>query len=251
MTLSPATPGAIYDPTQAVLQRRYGPVRQLGRGVWLVLWQSLQVEVREWSAIAPMGALGFLVVLIMSLIFDAGTSDPLALAAGVLWGALYLAGPVGLERQNGGPDFHAFMSYLLSSPLPRPALYLGMWLFQGLLLLCTSCVALIAVAVFLNAPLGQVWILISIVLGCMGFSAAGVVVSALTATLKKSQGLLAVVVLPLTLPLFLIGTSLCRAIWNGASWSSFQHWVYLLLLYNGMVLWGGLWASEQIWQEWQ
>ena len=250
MTLSSAAPGIVYDPAQEVLQRRHGPAMQLWRGAWLVLWQSVRIEIKEFAALVPMGALGLLVVLIMSLMVEAGTTNPLGLAAGVLWGAMFLAGPMGLERQNSGPDFRATMTGLLLSPLPRPAIYLGMWLFHCLLMFGTAGVSLVAVATFLDAPIGRVWIWTSMALGCMGFSAAGVVVSMLTAAMKKSQGLLAVVVLPLTVPLFLIGMSVCQTVWSGAPWQSFQHWFYLLLLYNGMALLGGLWASERIWQEW-
>ncbi len=250
MTLSSAAPGAVYDPAQDVLQRRHGPVMQLWRGTGLVLWQNLQIEAKELAAVVPMGAVGFLVALIMSLIADVGIPASRPLAAGVLWGAMLLAGPIGLERQHSGPDFHAVMSCFLLAPLPRPAIYLGQWLFHCLLMLGTAGVALVAVAMFWDAPVGQVWILTSVLLGCMGFSAIGIVVSTLTATMPRSRGLLAVVSLPLMVPLFLIGTSICRTVWDGASWPSFQHGFYLLLLYNGLGLLGGLWISERIWQEW-
>ncbi len=251
MTLTSLTPDVSYDPTQDVHLQHYGLAEQLGRGTWLVLRQNLLVELEEFSAVVPMCALGLLVVLVMSLVVESGSPSQLSLAAGVLWGGMFLAGPVGLERQNSGPDVHATMTYLLLSPLPRASIYLGKWLFHCLLMFCTSGVSLIAVAAFLDAPVGQVWILVSVILGGMGFSAAGVVVSALTAAMKKNQGLLAVVALPLSLPLFLIGMSLCRTVWSGAPWQSFQHWLYLILLYNGLSLLGGIWATEHVWREWQ
>ncbi len=248
--VSSVTPDVAFDPTREVHLHRHGLAAQLGRGSWLVLGQNLQVELKEFSAVVPMGALGLLVVFVMSLMVASGSPNQLSLAAGVLWGAMFFAGPVGLERQNSGPDVHANMAYLLLSPLPRASIFLGKWMFNCLLMFCSSGVALIAVAAFLDAPVGQVWILASVILGAMGFSAAGVVVSALTAAMKKNQGLLSVVALPLTLPLFLIGMSLCRTVWSGAPWQSFQHWLYLILLYNGFSLLGGLWATEHIWREW-
>ncbi len=251
MTLSSAASGLAYDPAQEVLQRRHGPAMQLWRGTWLVLWQSLCTEAKEFAALVPMGALGFVLALTLSLMVEGGATHPFRLAAGVLWGAMFLAGPMGLERQHSGPDFRAAMTCLLLSPLPRSAIYLGTWLFHCLLMCGTAGVVLVAVAAFWDAAIGRVWILTSVLLGCMGFSAAGVVAAMLTAAMKKSQGLLAVVLLPLTLPLWLIGMSLCRTVWSGASWQSFQHWFYLLLLYNGVALAGGLWASERIWQEWR
>lgn len=251
MRLTTSAPGASFDPTQEVFLRLYRPAAQFRRGIWLVLWHYLQIEIREAAAVTPTAAMGLLVALVASLMVELGTPNQLPLAAGVLWGAMLLAGPVGLERQSSGSDFQASMTYLLLSPLPRSSLFLGKWLFQSLLMFCSAGVSLIAVSIFWNAPVMQVWILTSVILGCTGLSAAGVSVASLTVAMKKNQGLIAAVVLPLTLPLFLIGMSLCRAVWSGAPWRSFQHWFLLLLLYNVLALLGGLWAAERIWQEWQ
>lgn len=215
-----------------------------------MLWHNLQIESREVAAVVPTGAVGLLVAMVVSLMVEVATPNQLTLASGVLWGALLLAGPVGLERQSSGPDVHATMTFLLLAPLPRASLYLGKWLFQSMLMLCSAGVSLLAVGILMDAPVMQPWILASVVLGCTGFSAVGAGVATLTAALKKDQGLMAMVMLPLALPLFLIGMSLCRTVWNGDPWQSFQHWFLLLVLYNTFSLLGGLWAAERVWQDW-
>ena len=246
----PATPAA-YDPAQAVRLRRPGAGWPLCRGAGLVLRQDLQRETRTWAALAPMCALGFLVTFVMSRAMAAAAPPPSPqMTAGVLWGAVLLAGPIGLERLFSASDRDADMAFWLAAPLPRPALFLGKWLFCSLLLLGAALAAWLAVMALLDAPAAApLRLAASLGLGCLGYAAVGVVTAAMTAAMRRQQGLIAVVTLPLILPLYMIGTSLGGALLAGAAWPEVQPWFLLLGLFDVVALVGGLLVADHLWRD--
>lgn len=245
----PATPAA-YDPTQEVWLRRPGAGWHLCRGAGLVLRQDLQRETRTWAALAPMCALGFLVAFVMSRAMAAAAPPSPQMTAGVLWGAVLLAGPIGLERLFSASDRGADLVFWLAAPLPRAALFLGKWLFCSLLLLGAALAAWLAVTALLDAPAAApLQLAASLGLGCLGYAAVGVVTAAMTAAMRRQQGLIAVVTLPLILPLYMIGTSLGGALLDGAAWPEVQPWFWLLGLFDVVALVGGLLVADHLWRD--
>lgn len=251
MTTSAALPATYdYDPTQEVLLRRQGAGWHLCRAAGLVLRQDLQHETRTWAALAPMGALGFLVTFVMSRAMEAAAPPSPQMTAGVLWGAVLLAGPIGLERLFSASDRGADMAFWLAAPLPRTALFLGKWLFSSLLLLGAALVAWLAVIALFDAPaVAPLGMAASLVLGCLGYAAVGVVTAAITAAMRRQQGLVAVVTLPLILPLYMVGASLGGALLDGAAWPDVRPWFLLLGLFDVVALAGGLLAADHLWRD--
>lgn len=239
-----------FDPAREVMLRRRSPFRRLLTGIFLTLRMSLQAEARELAVLPATCGLGLTAVLALSMILQDAVASEQA-AAGALWGALLLTAPVGWERHSGGAEYRAALTFLLLSPAPRPAVFLGQWLFHSLLLLCAGGLALLAVTALLDTPISGIWIPVALIAGCMGFSAIGVAATALAAAMARGQGLLAALALPLAVPLFIAGLGLSGDAWSGAALADFRHWLLLILLYNGLMLIGGLWAADRLWLDWE
>lgn len=197
-----------------------------------------------------MSVLGVLIVLMLSLVVESTSATDARLVSGILWGALLLSGSLGLERIFSTPDAREAMTFLLSAPVPRVAIFLGKWLFGTLLLLCTALMILPAVTVLLNFPAAQPWNAASLALGCLGYAAAGTVISAMTAAVRRGPGLAAVVVLPLVLPLFMAGMGLGTAVLAREPWPAAAKWFALIVLFDIIAVAGGVLVSGVLWQDW-
>jgi heme exporter protein B len=103
-------------------------------------------------------------------------------------------------------------------------------------------VTLVAVTVFLGAPFEPallVQLAVVFPLAAIGFSAAGVLLTALTLNSQVNESLLPVLLVPLVVPVILAGIEL-TGLAGGPFWLS--EWFRILLVYDGTVIVTG-WVS--------
>ena len=217
---------------------------------WICL-HEVQAEARGFASVSTMCTFGAIAVLLQALILETMGAPQTSLVSGVLWGALLFAGTAGLERLFGSPNARATMEFLLAAPVSRLSIYLGKWLYSSLLLGVAGLVSMVLVTVLFDAPLAQLWILVGLLLGCMGYAAIGITVSAMMASIPHGQGLVAVVVLPLALPLFMAGTGMGQAVLAFEPWQVIQRWLLLVMLFDLIAVTAGILVSNFLWRDWR
>ncbi len=245
---SPVVPP--YDPAQDIRVRHRGTLFTLMRQTGWILWQDLRTEMHGFATLVTMGAFSVLAVLLLGLMLDPLSVAGERLVPGVLWASWLLAGTLGLERLFATPQAREAMVFLLVAPIARSVIFGAKWLWGCLQMLCAALASVVAAVVLFDTPLVQVWFWISLLLGCMGYAAVGVTVAAMTATFQQGSGLVAVVVLPLTVPLFLAGTGMGQAVLQQEPWPEFQHWFYMMVLFDIIAIMAGLMVAEYLWRDW-
>ncbi len=239
-----------YDPAEDVQLHHSGPLFTLVRQTGWILWQDLRTELQGFASLVTMSAFSVLVVLLLGFLLDTLGVPGHRLIAGVLWSAWLLTGTLGLERLFAAPHARETMVVLLVTPVARPVIFLAKWLWGTLQILCAALASAVAAVVLFDTPLDQGWFWLSLLLGCMGYAAVGVTVAAMTATVRQGSGLVAVVMLPLTIPLFLAGTGLSQAVLAELPWAEFQHWFQILVLFDIVAIMAGLMVAEYLWRDW-
>jgi len=154
------------------------------------------------------------------------------LAGGVVWVAALLAGLLSLARLFNDDLADGTLEQLLISPHPLPLLVLGKvaahWLGSGLLV--TLAAPVIAVQYGLSAGATGV-LAASLLLGTPILSLIGAVAAALTAGLRGGSMLLALLVLPLCVPVLVFGAGAVQAFEAGQGLAA-----HLSLLGAGLLL---------------
>jgi heme exporter protein B len=159
----------------------------------------------------------------------------------VLWIAIAFSGTLGLSRTWGRERDEGALRAVLLSPMSPSSLFLGKALGAFVFVLITELVVAPLVALLLHAPLwdhlGPFALLV--VLGTVGFVAAGTLFGALTAKTRARDLLLAVVLYPLVSPALLCGVVATRDLFNGASLSDIADWLRMLAIFDLITLGGG------------
>jgi heme exporter protein B len=180
---------------------------------------------RRGDAMQPM-LFALMVVALFPLALGSESQMLARIAPGVLWVAVLLAGLLTLDSLFRGDLEDGSLEQLLLSPVPlawliamRVAVH---WLVTSLpLLLLTPLFAeLLHLPKHLLAPT-----LLSLALGTPLLSLIGAVVAALTVGIRRSGMLLAVLALPLFLPVLVFGAGAVVAASQGLPWSGA---IYLL-----------------------
>jgi heme exporter protein B len=223
-------------------------VGALLRGSLLVAKKDLRIELRTGEVTVTTALFAFLTVVMASLSFYLDRNQARSVAPGVLWISITFAGVLAMgrswarERENDG------MRGLLLSPLPRAAIYIGKTLSSFLVLAAVEALILPIVVLFFHLDLTETWapIVAFLLLGTLGFVAAGSLFSALTVQSRARDLLLSVVLFPLVSPALLSGVVATREVLAGADLATTVSWLELLVAFDLTFLAAGLALFEPL-----
>ncbi len=190
-----------------------------------------------------MTALSFFAVVVLLFPLASGAEKKLlhALAPGVLWVAALLAHVLAAQRTFADDARDGSLEQWLISPQPLAMLTAARIVAQWL----TSSLPLVLIAPLLALPFdlssdATVVLCLSLLLGTPAMVAIGITAAALTLHLRQGAALLALLVLPLEVPVLVFGASAVDAVTSGMSATAH---LSLLAAFSLLIVPGAAWAS--------
>ncbi|RMN42067.1 heme exporter protein B [Pseudomonas syringae] len=167
-----------------------------------------------------------LVIALFPLAIGPDTQLLQALSPGLLWVAALLAVLLSLDGLFRGDFEDGSLEQWVLSPHPLALLVLGKvlahWVFSGLALVLLSPV----LALMLGLPVQCLPVLmLSLLLGTPVLSLLGAVGAALTVGLKRGGVLLALLILPLYIPVLILGSAALQAALQGMPATGYLLWL--------------------------
>ena len=182
----------------------------------ILLWRDLRLALRSGGDVVSVLAFFVITVVLFPLGIGPETVVLGRIAAGVVWVAALLATLLALERLFAQDNEDGSLDLLVLSPLLLEvtvlAKVLAHWLLTGLPLILLSPV--------MGAMLGleaRVWpvLALSLLLGTPCLSLIGAVGAALTLGARRGGALLALLILPLFIPVLIFGAAAVEAVVTG------------------------------------
>ena len=169
-----------------------------------------------------------IVILVFSFSFDLRVETTSQVAPGVLWVSITFAGMLGLARSFVLERDQGCLDGLLLCPVDRSTLYLGKMLSNLIFISITQVfVVPLAFALF-NLPFDFLLLPI-LLLGTLGFSAVGTLVSAMTVHARAREVMLPILLFPVVMPVIIAAVKLTAGIVDGQPWAEMRHWLQLLI----------------------
>jgi heme exporter protein B len=223
-------------------------LKALVRGSWLVARKDLRIELRTGEVTVTTALFAFLTVVIASLSFYLDRNQARSVAPGVLWIAVTFAGVLAMGRSWARERENDALRGLLLSPLPRAAIYVGKTLSSFVFLAAVEALILPVVVLFFHLDITETWasIVAFLLLGTLGFVAAGSLFSVLTVKSRARDLLLSVVLFPLVSPALLSGVVATREVLGGADLATTLSWIELLVAFDLTFLAAGLALFEPL-----
>jgi heme exporter protein B len=211
------------------------------RHALLIAAKDLRIELRAREIVPTMTLFAALVAVLSSMALFVDEETGKTVAPGVLWIAIAFSGTLGLSRTWGREREEGALEGVMLSPIAPGALFLGKALGALAFVLVTELVVAPLVALLLHAPLLEHLALSTLLmlLGTVGFVAAGTLFGAMTARSRARDLLLAVVLYPLTSPALLCGVVATREVFGGADLVQVLDWIKLLVAFDLVFLLGG------------
>jgi heme exporter protein B len=206
------------------------------RVTWVVFRKDLLTEARSREIIGAMILFALLSVLVFSFALQLSPQERKQAVSGVLWVTVIFAVITGFNRSSAIEREGGSFDALLISPVSRGALYLGKTLSNYLFALAVGLGLLPLMTVLYNVPLVHWGAAAGLILGVLGLSSTGTLLSMMTVQTRTRETLLPIVMLPVALPLLLIVVNATTRIVNDASGGGWGGWLGLLFLLDAVYL---------------
>lgn len=197
---------------------------------WWIFHKDLVTEFRARRVWPTMLLLGLVVGVVFSLQMDLLPEQKQRLVGGLLWLAIFFAGVTALDRSFASEREDGCWDGLRLFPLSPTTIYLAKLAANAVALACLQILLIPLFFMFSQLSLadhpGQM--LLIAVLGNLGIAAVGTLLSALASGLGRSGSLLAILALPMMIPVVLAAAEATRLLAAGQLDEPWWRWVQLL-----------------------
>ena len=196
---------------------------------WLV-HKDLARELRAHHVWPGMLLLGLVLVFLLAMQLELPLDYKGRVAGGLLWLAIVFAGTLAMERAFAGERDAGCWQTLALYPVAPSVLFLAKMAVSIVSLVILELVLIPAFIVLTDVPLlaSPGALALIAVLGNIGFAAIGTLVSAMTADLPNRGGLVALLLLPLMMPVVLAAAEATRLMLAGDIHAEWWRWVQML-----------------------
>lgn len=219
----------------------------LGQVVALV-WKDLAAERRTKEILSAMLVFGLLVVLIFNFAFDLRRVELDLVGPGILWVAFTFAGVLGLNRAFALEKDRGAMEALMLAPMDRSAVYVGKLISVFILMTLMEAAVLLVYSVLNNQAL-RLTIVPVVLLGTLGFVAAGTVFAAISANTRTREVLLPILLFPVLVPVIITAVGATAIILRGGGWDELNNPLSLLVTYDIVFLVAGFLLFDFVLEE--
>jgi heme exporter protein B len=201
---------------------------------WIVAKKDVAIELRTKSAFLSVVVFTLLGLVIFFFAWDATAVAAVDLAPGVLWVTFTFAGLLGLHRSFGVELQDRAIDALLVAPVEREAIYLGKAIANAIFVSAVLLIAVPAVALFYNLPIGRAVTALGLVavLAAIGLVAIGTLFSAMAVNTRMAELLLPMLSLPFFVPIVLASAQASTRLLAGRPFAEALPWLKILIAFD-------------------
>jgi heme exporter protein B len=175
-----------------------------------------------------------LAIVIFYFAWDPTGVAAIDLAPGVLWVIFTFSGLLGMHRSFGVEQPDRAIEGLIASPVARESIFLGKAIASLIFVVAVQAIAIPAVGVFYNLPLGDVAAPLAGIafLAAIGLVAIGTLFSAMAVNTRLAELLLPMLALPFFVPIVLPAAQATAKLLSGRPVGDAVAWLKLLVAFD-------------------
>jgi len=192
--------------------------------IWAIFRKDLIIEFRTKDSLTAMLFFGVVVLVIFNFALGSLHDTLRPAIPGILWVAFTFSGTLGLNRLFAAEKENGCLQGLLMIPADRGAIYLGKMLASLVFMLISEAVIFIIGLVLFNLTVWTEipWLVLVFIVGTLGFTAVGTLLSAIAVNTKLREVLLPLMLFPVVLPILINAVEATRIILNGSDYQGLK-----------------------------
>ncbi|HML23927.1 MAG TPA: heme exporter protein CcmB [Aggregatilinea sp.] len=215
---------------------RHASVIPYWQAVGAIVWKDLRAELRSRELVNSMLLFTLMTVMVFSLAMELNANARQNIVAGVLWVTVIFAGLLGLGRSLAAEKDRGSLDALLLAPIDRSALFFGKMIGNLLFVWVVGLMLLVLLTVLFNITMVKPLIALIVLLGTLGFTTIGTLLSSMTVHARAREALLPIVLMPAVLPVLMPAVRATTAVLNEMPTSEWVPWVRWLALADVLFL---------------
>ncbi|MCP4142406.1 MAG: cytochrome C biogenesis protein [Chloroflexi bacterium] len=202
------------------------------RAIGAVAWKDLAAELRSKELLSAMLVFALLVIFIFNFSLELDAKTRTSVTSGVLWATFAFAGTLGLNRSMAIEKDRGCLDGLLLAPVDRSAIYFGKAISNLAFMLIVEAVVLPVYSILYNTNLFQPGLLLVILLGSIGYTAVGTLLSAMSVQTRTRDVMLPILLFPIILPVIIAAVRASGGYLQNLPFDQILPWLNLLIVYD-------------------
>ena len=202
------------------------------RAIFAIVWKDLRAEFRSFELVSAMLVFSLLVILIFNFALELDIKTRQSVTAGVLWTTFAFAGTLGLNRSMAIEKDRGSLDGLLLAPVDRSAIYFGKFISNLAFMLLVEIIVLPIYSILYNTNLFQPGLLLVILLGSIGYTAVGTLLSAMSVQTRTRDVLLPILLFPVAFSVLLAAVKASGGFLNNSELTDILLPINLLIAYD-------------------
>ncbi len=202
------------------------------RALGAIIWKDLAAEMRSRELIGAMLVFALLVILIFNFALELDLRTRGTITSGVLWVTFAFAGTLGLNRSMAIEKDRGCLDGLLLAPVDRSAIFFGKMVGNLIFMLIVEIVILPTYSILYNVNLINPGLIGVILLGSIGYSTVGTLLSSMAVQARTRDILLPILLFPVILPVLVAAVKASSGILQGFELAEIMTWINLLIVYD-------------------
>lgn len=221
------------------------------RAVAAIVWKDLVIEQHTRQTLSIMIVFSLAAVIVFNFALELSLNAAREVSTGLLWIIILLSGTLGLNRSLANEQENHNIEAVLMAPIDRSAIYVGKVVSISLFVFLLEAVLIPVFIAFFNKPYWRPQVIAIIILGTIGYVAAGVLVSSMSIQTRSRDVLLPVLLLPLSLPSVLAAATAVSAYMlpELPPWNEVQTPIALVVTFDVLMLTAGFLTYQFVVEE--
>jgi heme exporter protein B len=206
------------------------------RKVLALVWKDVLSELRTREMLSSMLVFALLVIVIFNFSFELRVDNVAQVAPGVLWVTFAFASTLELTRSLAMEMENDCLDGLFLAPMDRGVIYLGKMLGNLIFITAVEALVLPTFSLLFNLNLIRLPLLLTVLLGTVGFAAVGTLLSAIAVNSRAREVMLPVLLFPIILPVVIAAVKVTGGILDGLPLAELAHWLRFLVAFDVIFL---------------
>jgi heme exporter protein B len=192
--------------------------------IWAIFRKDLLIELRTKDTLNSMLFFGVVVLVIFNFSLESLRESIRPAVPGILWVAFAFSGTLGLNRMFAAEKENGCLQGLLMVPVDRGTIYFGKMLAATVFMFISEIVIFVFTLVFFNLTVwGEIpYLALVFLIGTLGFTAVGTLLSAIAVNTKLREVLLPLILFPVILPILVNAVEATNIILNTTEYRSLR-----------------------------
>ena len=221
------------------------------RSIIAIIKKDLILELRTKEALSSMFIFALLVIVIFNFAFEASREEVLLFGPGILWVAFIFAGTIGLNHAFTIEKENSCLYGIMITPIDRGAIYLGKLISNAIFMLLMEIFILPFFSLLFNIPLLFILpkLLLLNIVGTIGFSSVGTILSAIAANTRMREVLLPILLFPVIVPLLIGVVEGTSILLRNLEMGGYYNWLKILVVFDTVFIVVSYWIFDQVLEE--